>query len=105
MRIRLVQPHELDSVAMLAIKAFNEDPTYAHFYPFRKVYPLDFYQGFRDSLEDILYRHEGAVVVAELDHHVKGGLKEMPFVIGYMVLLGNDIEQSMVKWFPGVVEN
>ncbi|CAK3772390.1 acyl- N-acyltransferase [Lecanosticta acicola] len=54
LHVRSAQWEELPFLASIGVQAFEEDPCYQHFYPFRKLFPEDWRSSFLRRLQNAL---------------------------------------------------
>ena len=67
MKVRQAHRHEAPLIAEVATRAFRQDPSYGHFYPWRDQFPQEVYRHLLHKYRVIMLTPGARIMVAELD--------------------------------------
>lgn len=105
MKIRPAKLSDAPNIAKLGTRAFAQDPSYGHFYPWRQQYPEDFYQKLLYNYKLMIVTPGEVIMVVELDDEDEmestENLKEVEHqgIVGYATFRrSGGTEEEHAKW-------
>ena len=100
MQIRSASANELPFLASIGVLSFAMDPIYSHFYPFRTLYPDDYYRSIFDNLRTMYTMPGNLVMVVEVSENDLPLGKPFPKhkVVAYFTAVYHGKTKDQRKW-------
>lgn len=125
--VRPATASDVPAIAAIGLRAFANEPIYAHFFPRREQYPEDYLRSFVDEAHRFLVTPGHVIMVAEVDGEaeVDGGAEEgsssrrdegpqpdadepragTRVMAGYATFIRHGPSKELEAWNPGSVAN
>ncbi|KAB8231395.1 GNAT family N-acetyltransferase [Aspergillus alliaceus] len=104
MRLRQARQSDLAALALIQARAFVNDPVFAHFHPFRRHYPQDYYNSLLQALKLAFVTPGNVIMVALLEQKDLGFHDDKHYLgsklAGFISCVRHGRPKDVDKWNP-----